>query len=48
MESLNRREFIRNSTLAAGAVALAGPFIRRARAGEPGPNDKIAFLRVWC
>ena len=41
METVTRREFIRHSTLAAGAVALAGPFIRSARAGEPGPNDKI-------
>jgi predicted dehydrogenase len=38
---LSRREFVRTSALAAGAVALAGPFIRSARAGEPGANSKI-------
>lgn len=41
MKLLPRRQFIRNSTLAVGASALAGPFIRSVRAGEPGPNDKI-------
>ena len=32
---------MRQTALTAGAVALTGPFIRSARAGEPGPNDKI-------
>jgi predicted dehydrogenase len=41
MKSISRRQFVRNSTLAAGSAALAGPFIRSVRAGEPGPNDKI-------
>ena len=41
MKLLPRRQFIRNSALAVGASALAGPFIRSVRAGEPGPNDKI-------
>jgi predicted dehydrogenase len=41
MKPISRREFVRNSTLAASAAALAGPFIRSLRAGEPGPNDKV-------
>ena len=41
MKVLTRRDFIRNSTLAAGAVAFTGPFIRSARAGEPGSNEKV-------
>jgi hypothetical protein len=36
-----RRQFIRHSALAVSGSALAGPFIRSVRAGEPGPNDKI-------
>jgi predicted dehydrogenase len=48
MDSLTRREFVRKSTLAAGAVALAGPLIRSARAGEPGPNDKIRIGLIGC
>jgi len=41
MKTFSRRQFVRNSALAAGSTALAGPFIRSVRAGEPGPNDKI-------
>jgi predicted dehydrogenase len=41
MNPQSRRRFLRNATLYAGSTALAGPFIRSVRAGEPGPNDKI-------
>ena len=36
---ISRREFVRASTIVAGTAALAGPFLRSARAGEPGAND---------
>src|ERR1041385_7304348 len=39
---ISRREFVRKSALALSfAPALTGPFIRTARAGEPGPNGKV-------
>lgn len=41
---LSRRHFISRTSLAAGTLALGGlasPFIRSARAGEPGANDKV-------
>ena len=41
MKPVTRREFVRHSALAVTAAAVAGPFIRSVRAGEPGPNDKI-------
>jgi len=43
MTPILRREFLRNSLLAVGAAAVAGPFIRCARAGEPGPNERICL-----
>jgi hypothetical protein len=46
--SLSRREFVRTSALAAGAVALAGPFMRVARAGEPGANSKLRVGLIGC
>ena len=46
--SLSRRDFVRTSALAAGAVALAGPFIRSARAGEPGANSRIRAGLIGC
>lgn len=39
MNSLSRREFVRSSALGAGAVALAGPFIRSARAANSHANS---------
>jgi len=45
---LSRREFLRRSTLASGSALLAGPFIRSARAGEPGANDKIRLGVIGC
>ena len=44
----SRRDFIHTSVLAAGTAALAGPFIRSARAGEPGANDKIRVGLIGC
>jgi predicted dehydrogenase len=46
MKSLTRREFVRTSTLAAGALAFAGPLIRLA--GQPGPNDRIRVGLIGC
>jgi len=40
-KNLSRRQFVQRASLAAGALALSGPFIRPVRAGEPGANDKI-------
>lgn len=45
---LSRRRFVRNSALAAGAAAFATPFIRIARAGEPGANDKVRLGLIGC
>jgi predicted dehydrogenase len=45
---LSRRSFIGTSVLAAGSAALAGPFIRTARANEPGANSKIRLGLIGC
>ena len=47
-KDFSRREFVRTSALAAGAAALAGPFIRSVRAGEPGPNSKVRLGLIGC
>src|SRR5580700_5845132 len=50
---LSRRRFLRTSAFA-GALAplaaanLAGPFIRSARADEPGANDKVRLGVIGC
>src|SRR5438270_8091781 len=44
MKGFSRRQFLAHSAAGLGSVALGGvvsPFIRSARAGEPGPNEKI-------
>jgi len=49
MKKISRRNFLGKAalaTLAAGAVAP--PFIRTARAGEPGANDKIRLGLIGC
>jgi len=38
---VTRRQFVQRASFAAGALAWSGPFLRSARAGEPGPNGKI-------
>ena len=48
MKPICRREFVRESFMAASAAVIAGPFIRSARAGEPGPNDKIRVGLIGC
>ncbi len=48
LHQVSRRDFVRTSALAAGAVALASPFIRSARAGEPGANSKIRVGLIGC
>ena len=45
---VSRRQFVHKSALVAGAAAIAGPFIRSVRAGEPGPNDKIRLGLIGC
>jgi predicted dehydrogenase len=46
---IDRRRFLKRSTLAALAVgAFETPFIRVARADEPGPNDKIRLGLIGC
>ena len=45
---VSRREFVRTSALAAGAAAFAGPFIRSARAAEPGANSKVRVGLIGC
>lgn len=46
MNVLSRREFVRTSALAAGALAFAGPLIRSA--GQAGANDKIRVALIGC
>ncbi len=46
MNSLTRRTFLRQSTLATGALAFAGPLIRVA--GQPGANDRIRVALIGC
>src|SRR6516165_1462013 len=53
MKTISRRKFLRQSTLAAGFAPLAfggiaSPFVRFARAGEPGPNEKIRLGVIGC
>ncbi len=49
MEKINRRNFLGKSALAALAVGtFDAPFIRVARAGEPGANDKIRLGLIGC
>ena len=45
---LSRRDFVRTSALAASAAAFAGPFIRSARAAEPGANSKVRVGLIGC
>src|SRR6478736_2691328 len=40
MKTQPRRKFLQQTALFTGAAPLAGPFIRSARAGEPGPDEK--------
>ena len=49
MQKINRRKFLGQSALASLALGTAGfPFIRAARAGEPGANDKIRLGLIGC
>ena len=49
MESITRRKFLGKTAAASIAVgALSSPFIRIARAGEPGANDKIRLGLIGC
>src|ERR1700739_404358 len=44
-----RREFLSKTALAGLAVgAFGAPFIRVARADEPGPNDKVRLGLIGC
>jgi predicted dehydrogenase len=49
MQTLTRRHFIEKGALATLAVgAFGSPLIRRARADEPGANDKIRLGLIGC
>src|ERR1700761_3265558 len=49
MAKLNRREFLGKSALAAlAAGTFQAPFIRSARADEPGANSKIRLGVIGC
>jgi predicted dehydrogenase len=53
MKKLSRRKFLGKSALAATLAPMAftnlgSPFIRSARAGEPGPNGKIRLGVIGC
>ncbi len=49
MQNLTRRHFLGKSALATLAVgAFSSPFIRRVRADEPGPNDKVRLGLIGC
>src|SRR5882672_11235347 len=53
MRPISRRKFLGKSSLAASIapLALGGltlPFIRSARAGEPGPNEKVRLGLIGC
>ena len=49
MQNLNRRNFLGKSALATLALGTVGsPFIRVARADEPGANDKIRLGIIGC
>ncbi|MBI3191833.1 MAG: Gfo/Idh/MocA family oxidoreductase, partial [Pedosphaera parvula] len=45
---ISRRNFVHTSALAASAAVLAGPFIRSARAAEPGANSKVRLGLIGC
>src|SRR2546421_300108 len=53
MKEMSRRRFLRKSALATtvAPMALGGlssPFIRSARAGEPGRNEKVRLGLIGC
>ena len=53
MNKISRRSFLAQSTTVAGTApvwvsALAGPFVRSARAAEPGPNAKVRLGVIGC
>jgi predicted dehydrogenase len=53
MTPLSRRRFLAKSALTASIVpvaagALSWPFLRSARAAEPGPNDKVRLGLIGC
>jgi len=49
MNQFTRRQFLGKTALAtAAAGAFGSPFIRSARASEPGPNDKIRLGLIGC
>jgi len=49
MKSITRRHFINQAALAGGVIAAGSfPFVRAARAAEPGASDKIRFGVIGC
>lgn len=45
---ITRRSFVAKTAFAAGALAAVGPFVRSARAAEPGASDKIRVGIIGC
>src|ERR1017187_1926018 len=53
MTQISRRKFLGKSALTASlaplaASSLSSPFVRSARAGEPGANDKVRLGLIGC
>ncbi len=49
MKNISRRQFVTSTSLAALALSAgSGPFIRSARAQEPGANSKIRIGLIGC
>jgi predicted dehydrogenase len=49
MKPISRRHFLHQSALAVGAAPLlSAPFVRSARAGEPGANEKVRLGLIGC
>ena len=49
MQQETRRDFLRKTALAtAAAGTLGAPFVRTARAGEPGPGNKVRLGLIGC
>ncbi len=52
MQTLSRRDFLKNSTMAATlapiGMMLASPMMRSLRAAEPSPNEKVRLGLIGC
>jgi len=48
MKSISRRQFVTSASLATLALGAGAPFIRSARAQEPGANSKVRIGLIGC